>query len=103
MIKKKSSFEIESYENLAPASVAAIINAVIAFFKQLKKKKEAGEKLSEAEEKALNRAEEAAEVVTETVKEEIATKTAKEGFPVVLVLAFILILAVAFMSGKKKK
>jgi hypothetical protein len=102
VIQKKASYEIYSYEHLAPAVVSAIIAAVIEYFKTLKKKKERGEKLTEAEEKALQVAEEATAQAVSEVKEQAKVEIMSKSYLPIIIIALVAIILVFLLLKKKK-
>lgn len=101
IIDKKGTYELEPYEHLAPSIVAAIISGILGFFKDLKRRKEAGEPLSDAEHKALDSAEKAVGGVIQEEKEEIVRDTkASLTMPLIIGLVVVVVMVIAF---KKKK
>ena len=102
VIQKKANYEIQSFEHLAPSVVSAIIAAVIDFFKGLKKKKERGEKLTEAEEKALKLAEEATAEVVSEVKEQAKSQIMSKTYVPIIIIALVAIILVFLLLKSKK-
>ena len=102
VIRKKANYEIYNYEHLSPAVVSAIIAAVIDYFKSLKKKKERGEKLTEAEEKALKVAEEATATVVAEVEEQAKSQIMSKTYVPIIIIALVAIVLVFLLLKKKK-
>lgn len=72
IVKKDGAVkEAKKSESFDPVLLPTIISAVIAFFKNLKAKQESGEPLSEAEQKALDAAEEVVEGAKGAAKSEV--------------------------------
>ena len=102
IIQKKANYEIQSYEHLSPSVISAIIAAVIDYFKSLKKKRERGEKLTEAEEKALKLAEEATAEVVSEVKEEAKSQIMSKTYVPIIIIALVAIVLVFLLLKSKK-
>lgn len=85
--------------------VGSVISAIINFFKSLKEKKQRGEKLSEAEEKALQLADEGAKQADELIEKEAKQKVGGFIMDKKWILIIVGSLAVVFVGGKllKKK
>jgi len=103
VILKKSNYEIHAYEHLAPAAISAIIAAVIDFFKTLKKKKDNGENLSPAEEKALKTAEEATAAAVSEVKEQAKVEVMSKSYLPIIGIALAAIVLLFIVMNKPKK
>jgi hypothetical protein len=78
-----------------PSGFKILIQSILNYFKFLKKKKESGQKLSKAEEEALNIAEKAADEISEYQKGEIMDKIQKLAIP-------LLVIAVVYYAFVKK-
>jgi len=106
IILKQSTFETYEPEHLAGALVAEIVKGVIGFFKAMKKKKDSGETLTAAEEKAVDIADKAVEEVitpvSDSVKEE-ASKEAKSTLFIPIIVIAIAVIALLYFSKSKKK
>jgi len=103
IIEKKSSYEVYEPEHIAPMVVGSIINAVIGYFKSLKDKKDKGEVLSPAEEKALANAEAVTSQTIEAVKDEATNEVAKKSFMPLIIGAIVALVVIALLVMKSKK
>ena len=102
VIEKASSYEIVEPEHLMAEVATSIISAIINFFKQLKQKKDSGEKLTKTEEKAVELADKAIDDVIEPVSETIKSE-AKEEMKIASFTPLIIIIVILLLLSMKKK
>jgi len=102
IIQKKGNYEVYAYEHIAPAAIGAIIQAVISFFKGLKKKKESGAPMSKAEEKALDYAEAATSEAVQEVKREAKMEVVNKSYLPIIGIALGLVVILIIAMNKKK-
>lgn len=101
VIKKENYSEIEHIE---PTIISAIVTAVLAYFKNLKKKKEEGKELTESEKKALDVAEKSVDTVVRNIKEEAKAEIREKSFtPLLITAAVSVVLVFLAFSTKKSK
>jgi hypothetical protein len=102
IIEKKGNYEIQNYEHLGDDVIASVISGIIAYFKNLKKRKEAGEKLTPAEEKALKTAEDTTGQAIEDIKEEGKQELMSKSYiPIIIIAVIAVILLFTFLKKKK--
>ena len=102
IIEKKGTYEMYEVEHIAPVAISMIINGVIDFFKQLKKKKDSGATLTPQEETALNNAEATVGAVMEAGKEDAKNEIAKKSFTPLIIGGVIALIVIFLLVGKKK-
>jgi len=103
VIQKKSNYEIHAYEHLSPSVISSIISAIINFFKNLKTRKEGGEQLSPADEKALETAEKATAEAVKTIKNEAKVEVMSKSYLPIIGIALAAIVLLFFVMNKPKK
>lgn len=103
MVLKRASYEISEPENIVPAVAAAMVSAIISYFKKLKEKKEAGEKLTTTEETALAGAEASVNEVVDQAKDEAIAETATKAFMPLIIISAIAVVIIGFFVLKGGK
>ena len=101
------NYEDEERTVIPPAAIELAINAIIAFIKRIKEKKEAGKKLTEEEEAVLDKAKDAAEKIEEAVDDESKPSILDKeiaGFSIKQIgIAIAVLLLLAFLYKKYGK
>jgi hypothetical protein len=99
VILKKTKVNYESYENLDPVSIGAIIGAILDFIKGLQKSKDEGQPLDAEQTDILSKSNEAA---TEVVKTESEVTLKSNWFKENKFLVIGVLAVIVFVAIKKK-
>jgi len=94
VIEKKSSYDDppKPLEHLLPVVIGTIIQAVVAFFKGLKEKKESGAKMSDSENTALDLAETASAEIVDEVQTEAKTQAFEPMLFIIIIIVVIMMI-----------